>query len=173
MRLQDLLSLIFLACLLTSCIIPEKDRDPLRSDYIDNYKFRSFYLYQSVLRIANINQNPKINKLIKDLDRVDVHIFKGEDPKADMLSIRKQLRKDGYEDLISTRMADQGRINLKTKNTGNKEKFALVGNANGRYLYVELQGHLNLEYLGEIGSVDWSKLTEQIGNNNFGLLDSN
>src|SRR5689334_1958816 len=73
-------------------------------------ELRKKYVYQSLIRLANIKQDPDFEKLIKDVHKVILYLPPREDSTYQITSMRSGIRSDGYEELIDVRTNNAQRI---------------------------------------------------------------
>lgn len=118
------------------------------------------YIYQSVLRLANIKQDPDFNKLIKDVEKITIYFPPGEDSTYQVKSLRSTIREEGYEELIDIRTAQKDRISLWVNESLPKPHYMGVLDTSGGDYIFEIDGQLNMDYLSSINMVDQNSLRE-------------
>lgn len=116
------------------------------------------YVYQSLIRLANVRQDPNFEKLIKDLKKITLYLPPREDSTYNISGMRAGIRKDGYEELIDVRTADAQRISLWVKESGKKSHYLGMVDSETEDIILELDGEIHPEYLGSIKLADESSL---------------
>jgi hypothetical protein len=120
---------------------------------------RKKYVYQSLIRMANINQDPNFEKLIKDVRKIVLFMPPSEDSTYQIKSVRTGLEADGYELLVEGRTADQTKMSLWVKENGARSHYiALMDSAEGEDMILEVDGQINIEYLMALEVADQDAL---------------
>ena len=123
-------------------------------------EIRKKYVYQSLIRLANVKQDPDFEKLIKDLRKVILYMPPREDSTYNISSMRPSMRAEGYEELVDVRTADAQRISLWVKESGAKSHYMALVDSESDDIILELDGEIHPEYLGSIKMTDESALTD-------------
>src|SRR5687768_3225306 len=103
-------SLLFLI-LITGCEL-HRSPDVFEKHFEAYPDIRKKYIYQSVLRLANIKQDPNFDKLIKDVEKITIYFPPREDSTYEVRGIRNHIREEGYEELIAVRTANKENLSL-------------------------------------------------------------
>lgn len=127
------------------------------ADYPD---IRKSYIYQSVLRLANVKQDPNFNKLIEDVRKITIYLPPREDSTYQIKEIRMNMRSEGYEVLMDVRTADKERISLWLNESLPSPHFVGLLDTSGDDYIFEIDGQLNLEYISSINVIDQKTLRD-------------
>lgn len=143
--------------LLTGC---QKDKiTPVLAKHEKQYpEIRKQYVYQSLIRLANIKRDPDFEKLIKDVDKVILYLPPNGDSTYQIKDVRNGLPADGYEVLVDVRTADAQRISLWVKEANNKSHYIALMDAADQDIILEIDGQINIEYLSAINVADEGSL---------------
>ena len=126
----------------------------------DNPDIRKIYIYQSVLRLANVKHDPDFNKLIEDVQKITIYQPPREDSTYHIKEVRSNMRSAGYEELIDVRTADKDRISLWLNDSIPKPHYVgLFDTSEGDYIF-EIDGQINLDYIGSINMADQKSLLD-------------
>ena len=132
--------------------------------FVDQYEGKQYFVYQSVLRILNIDANKDFNQLIRNVRRVVVHnpAFEVDSTVSTRAIIRgliEDLHNESFEDLIEAK--DGGmRITLMSRGDTNEAEFILLMRDGDRAYFAEIEGSLDIEYIGALASAQFSELTD-------------
>ena len=143
--------------LFTAC---KRDQTPkIFEDHFAAYPdIRKKYIYQSVLRIANIKHDPDFNKLIKDVEKITIYYPPKQDSLYNTKSVRSHMRSEGYEELIDVRTANKERISLWINESLPKAHYVgLLDTSADDYIF-EIDGELDMEYASSLNIVDQKAL---------------
>jgi uncharacterized protein DUF4252 len=119
------------------------------------------YIYQSLIRLANIKKDPAFEKLIKDVDKIILYFPPEGDSTYQIKDVKQGLRTDGYETLIDVRTAEDQRMSLWVKETGKLAHYIALMDAE-EDLILEIDGQLNIEYLSALQMADQESLMNLI-----------
>lgn len=152
-----LLSIPLFGCLL-SC--KQTDNTSVLAKHEAAYpEIRKKYVYQSVIRLANIKRDPDFEKLIQDVEKIVLYMPPREDSTYQIKDLRSGMRSGGYEELMDVRTADADRVSLWVMDKGvHPHYLALVDAADQDYI-LEVDGYLHLEYINSINMADETMLT--------------
>jgi hypothetical protein len=117
------------------------------------------YVYQSVIRLANIKKDPDFEKLIKDVHKVVLYMAPEGDSTYQIKDLSSGMMADGYEQLVNVRTADAQRISLWVKEDDAKSHYIALVDAE-QDVILEIDGQLNLKYLSAINVADQSSLMD-------------
>lgn len=116
------------------------------------------YVYQSLIRLANVKRDPDFEKLIKDVDKVILYLPPNGDSTYQIKDVRNDLPADGYETLVDVRTADAQRISLWVKETNSVSHYIALLDAADQDIILEIDGQINIEYLSAINVADEGSL---------------
>lgn len=146
--------------LMTGC---QRDKSSaIFDEHIKTYPdIRKKYIYQSILRIANVRQDPNFDLLIRDVRKIIIYQPPREDSTYQIKDLRSHIRGSGYDELIDIRTASGDRINLFLNESTGKGHFVGLLDSSGKDDYVfEIDGTLNLEYLSSVTMADGQSLMD-------------
>ena len=115
-------------------------------------EIRKKYVYQSLIRLANIKKDPDFEKLIKDVNKVILYLPPSGDSTYQIKDVRNGLPADGYE------TADAQRISLWVKESNTKSHYIALMDAADQDVILEIDGQINIEYLSAINVADEGSL---------------
>lgn len=121
-------------------------------------EIRKKYVYQSLIRLANVKRDPDFEKLIKDVDKVILYLPPDGDSTYQIKDVRDGLPADGYETLVDVRTADAQRISLWVKEANSKSHYMALMDAADQDVILEIDGQINIEYLSAINVADEGSL---------------
>ncbi len=121
-------------------------------------EIRKKYVYQSLIRLANIKKDPDFEKLIKDVNKVILYLPPSGDSTYQIKDVRNGLPADGYETLVDVRTADAQRISLWVKESNAKSHYIALMDAADQDVILEIDGQINIEYLSAINVADEGSL---------------
>ncbi|MBK8829436.1 MAG: DUF4252 domain-containing protein [Saprospiraceae bacterium] len=121
-------------------------------------EIRKKYVYQSLIRLANIKKDPDFEKLIKDVNKVILYLPPSGDSTYQIKDVRNGLPADGYETLVDVRTADAQRISLWVKESNTKSHYIALMDAADQDVILEIDGQINIEYLSAINVADEGSL---------------
>jgi hypothetical protein len=147
------------ALILVSC---SREQTPviIEKHLADYPETRKSYIYQSVLRLANIKQDPDFNKLIRDVKKITIYLPPREDSTYQIKSIRTNMRSEGYEELMDVRTADKERISLWLNESLPRPHFVGLLDTSGDDYIFEIDGKLDLEYISSVNVIDQETLRD-------------
>jgi hypothetical protein len=123
-------------------------------------EIRKKYVYQSLIRLANIKRDPEFEKLIKDVRKIILYMPPSGDSTYQIANVRSGMRDDGYEELIDVRTAEAQRISLWVKESESKSHYLALLDSDKDDLILELDGELNLQYLSSLTMADQGSLMD-------------
>jgi len=150
---------LFLLPLLVSCHV-EKDPKVLEQHLADNPEVKKKYIYQSLLRLANVNKDPDFDKLIRDVRKITIYMPPSEDTTYQVTGLRSVMRTQGYEELVDFRSADSERISLWVNESFAKPHYLAMLDTPDDDFILEIDGQLNLEYLSALKMADQGSLRQ-------------
>ena len=125
-------------------------------------EIRKKYVYQSLIRLANIKKDPDFEKLIKDVNKVILYLPPSGDSTYQIKDVRNGLPADGYETLVDVRTADAQRISLWVKEANSKSHYIALMDAADQDVILEIDGQINIEYLSAINVADEGSLLKPL-----------
>lgn len=123
-------------------------------------ELRKKYVYQSLIRLANIKHDPDFEKLIKDVRKITLYLPPSEDSTYQIKDLRTGMRGDGYEELVDVRTKDAQRISLWVKDSDSRPHYLALLDSDKEDLILEIDGQLDLQYLTAINVADEGSLME-------------
>jgi len=94
--------LLFVFILSSGC--NKKDADTVLAKHEARYPdIRKKYIYQSVIRLANLKHDPDFDKLIKDVRKITIYMPPSEDSTYQIKEVSKEIAADGFEQLMEVR----------------------------------------------------------------------
>jgi hypothetical protein len=115
------------------------------------------YVYQSIIRLANIKHDPDFEKLIKDVRKVVLYLPPSGDSTYQIKDLNTDMMTDGYEQLVNIRTAEAQRISLWVKESGDKARYIALVDAD-QDVILEIDGQINLQYLTALNVADKTSL---------------
>jgi hypothetical protein len=116
------------------------------------------YVYQSLIRLANVKHDPDFEKLIKDVRKIILYLPPNGDSTYQITGLPNGLRSDGYEELLNIRTAEAQRISLWVKESGEKSHYLGLVDAQDNDVIMEIDGEIHPEYLNSILGADQNSL---------------
>ena len=134
------------------------------SEFSDNTKGYTAFLYQSVIRVLNKDQNPNFNNLIKDLDHVKIALseHQGPDAKQAFLGIDNGVQAEGFEMIMSFNNKDYKCNAYELDSKNGKSTWVTTFMTDGYAGVMEMKGMLNLKYIESLNSLNYEKLESMI-----------
>lgn len=122
------------------------------------------FLYQSVIRVLNKDQNPDFNKLIKDLDhmRLVLSDTKGDEAMQTFKSVDAGIRSEGFELIMSFDNKDYKCNAYELASRNGKSTWVATFFTNDRAGVMEMKGMLDLKYIEALSSLNYEKLKQMI-----------
>jgi len=152
-----------LLCFLFVCNACQKSQtSPTLENHEKKYpELKKKYVYQSLIRLANIKKDPAFEKLIKDVDKIILYFPPEGDSTYQIKDVKQGLHTDGYETLVDVRTADNQRMSLWVKESGKLAHYIALMDAE-QDLILEIDGQLNIEYLSALKMADQESLMNLI-----------
>lgn len=108
------------------------------------------YVYQSVLRLANLTQDPDFDNMIRDIRKITIYQPTASDSTFQIKDLRADLREEGYEELMDFKTADKARASLWLNESFKKPHYiGLLDSAEDDYIF-EIDGEIDLEYVSAL-----------------------
>ncbi len=121
-------------------------------------ELRKNYVYQSLIRLANVKHDPNFEKLIRDVNKIILYLPPDGDSTYQISGLQQGLQKEGYETLIEVRTAEAQRISLWSKESGKQTHYIALIDAPKEDIILEVDGQINIQYLTSIQLADQSSL---------------
>ena len=116
------------------------------------------YLYQSVIRLANVKNDPDFDKLIRDVRKITIYMPPSGDTTYQIKEVKTHIRTGGYEELMSVRTANGDQVSLWVNEILSKPHYlALLDTPADDYI-LEIDGQIDLEYISAINVADENAL---------------
>ncbi len=156
-----LLVFIFVVCLLSGC------KEDFKSSALKQHEatypdIQKKYVYQSLIRLANVNKDPNFEKLIKDVKKIVIYLPPRNDSTYQIKALRTGLYSDGYELLIEGRAAEDMRMSLWVKEFGPRSHYLALVESVDQKLILEVDGQINIEYLMALEMADQNAFMDLI-----------
>jgi hypothetical protein len=123
---------------------------------------RKKYIYQSVIRLANIKGDPDFNKLIKDVRKITIYLPPSEDSTYQIKDVSSGIAADGFEQLMEVRTEGSGRISLWVKESKSTSQYMGFFDTQAEHIIFEIDGQLDLAYVSALKLADQSILMDLI-----------
>ena len=149
--------------LFANCVMPKAPP----SNTLQDIEASSFYIYNSVLRLANSKNNPDFNRLIHDVDRIDVHLLKGQKAKSNFLIIKDRLKNAQYKPLITTTFNGDQRLELLALDNTTSSSYKILLHIDNQYALMELIGTFNLAYINAVSQGNFDFFKNQVFDSNL------
>ena len=118
---------------------------------------RSFYLYQSTLRSFSSKNSNSFNKLIKDVEKISIHLLPDSLEDGKLADLEKELRAEGYDDAKNLTEKVPG-LTLLVIKEGRSKQYVAMMEEGGKSIVVELDGEVNLLYIRSLKEMDMEKV---------------
>ncbi len=136
----------------------------------DNNDGYNLFMYQSVIRMLNKDNNEEFNLLVKDLEYIKAIVTDsiGDSAKAQYKTLLKSIQGEGFSELFMLDNREmKASIYEKENSSGETEYVAFMFYApmakTGAF---EMKGSLDLRYINSFESLDFAKLKELAENQN-------
>jgi hypothetical protein len=116
------------------------------------------YVYQSLIRLANVNQDPNFEMLIKDVQKIVVYLPPANDSTYQVKTVRDGMMGEDYELLMEGRSAEDMRMSLWVKDLGPRSHYIALIEAVDQDMILEVDGQINIEYLMALEVADHEAL---------------
>ena len=148
------------------CIASHGQSEAIKSFIDENGEGRKYFIYQSVIRVLNIDGNEDFNQLIRDVRRIVVHQpnMKEDSTGWNQQSIDQlinELHDENFEELIQAKEKNMRLTFLSRGEFENAEFVLVMREANKTYL-AEVEGTLNMAYIGALANARISELTDYL-----------
>ncbi len=148
--------------LLASGCHSEKTQSVLEKHEARYPDIRKKYIYQSVIRLANIKGDPDFNKLIKDVRKITIYLPPAEDSTYQIKDVSNSIAGDGFEQLMEVRTEGYGRISLWVKESKSSSQYMGFLDSESADIIFEIDGQLDLAYISALKMADQSTLMDLI-----------
>jgi Domain of unknown function (DUF4252) len=140
----------------------EKTKSVLEKHEARYPDIRKKYIYQSVIRLANIKGDPDFNKLIKDVRKITIYLPPSEDSTYQIKDVSSGIAADGFEQLMEVRTEGSGRISLWVKESKSSSQYMGFFDTEAEHIIFEIDGQLDLAYISALKIADQSTLMDLI-----------
>jgi hypothetical protein len=162
MKNQIIAAFVLIFSLLAFTACQKSQTSPTLENHEKKYPdLKKKYVYQSLIRLANIKKDPDFEKLIKDVDKIILYFPPAGDSTYQIKDVKQGLSTDGYETLVDVRTAEKQRMSLWVKESGKHAHYIALMDAE-EDLILEIDGQLNLEYLSALKMADQESLLNLI-----------
>lgn len=153
--------LLSLASLLVfSACQQEQKVDAIAAHEAKHPGIKKKYVYQSLIRLANVKRDENFEKLIVDVRKVILYMPPGDDSTYQITALRPAIREEGFEELIDVRTNDAQRISLWVKESSGRDRYVALVDSDTDDIILEIDGTIHPEYLASLASADQSSLTD-------------
>ena len=134
------------------------------SEFSDNTKGYTAFLYQSVIRVMNKDQNPDFNKLIRDLDHIKLALseHRGIDAKQVFKTIDTGVKGEGFEMIMSFNNKDYKCNAYELESRNGKSTWVTTFMTEGYAGAMEMKGTLDLKYIEALSSLNYEQIKSMI-----------
>ncbi len=141
-------------------------QESLLDDFLEDKESKSFFLYQSTMRMFNEQENnADFNKLIKDLEMMRLYLISTQVDKSEFKSLFKKIAKKKYESVIEVDSKDFT-VKLYVREKGRKTTYVLGALTTDGAFVADMKGSLNMKYLNALNNQSWLKNIEKVLPNN-------
>ena len=120
---------------------------------------RKKYLYQSVIRLANVKGDPDFNKLIKDVRKITIYLPPSGDSTYQIKEVSQTISADGFEELMEVR-TEAGRVSLWVNEAKSSSHYLGFLDTESDDIIFDIDGQLNLAYISSLKVADQSSLMD-------------
>ena len=155
---------LFSVILLTSFFLSAQGQIAAVEKFVsDHPDLKEYYIYQSTLRMANQEGDEDFNKLIRNIRKINVYVAEGtgEVTLDSYNSMISKLDSDSFETLIRAKY-NHTNISLMSKDSGPMSWYVLALHDEDNFALMEMDGKLDLRYLGALAKMDFDKLTDVV-----------
>ncbi|MGB0432633.1 MAG: DUF4252 domain-containing protein, partial [Bacteroidia bacterium] len=133
-------------------------------DFVDDYaEKRSFFLYQSTLRSFNDKTSSDFNKLIKDVDKISIHLLpQNTVEQSAVLGLISSLENDGFKIMNSISKKEEGIYFYTHKERSDKTTIGIFYKK-GYAGVVQLDGAIDMKYVGALKQMNPEKIGDFFG----------
>ncbi len=150
---------LFMAIILASCATDQTPK--VFKAHIERYPdIKEKYIYQSIIRLANIKQDPDFNKLIRDVRKVTIYMPPDADSTYQITNLRSEMRTQQYEELIDVRTQGGERISLWINESLPKPHYVGLIDTSDKDFFFDIDGELALEYISSLNVADENSLLD-------------
>lgn len=134
------------------------------NEFSENTTGYKAFLYQSVIRVMNKDQNPDFNMLIRDLDHIKIALSEhtGADAKQTFLTIDKGVQSEGFEMIMSFNNKDYKCNAYELESRNGKSTWVTTFMTEGYAGAMEMKGMLDLKYIESLSSLNYEQLESMI-----------
>ncbi|MDQ3017115.1 MAG: DUF4252 domain-containing protein [Bacteroidota bacterium] len=120
------------------------------------------YIYQSVLRLANIKGDKNFNKLIRDVRAITIYFPPEGDSTYQITELKFEMRSQQYEELIDFRSESGDRVSLWVNESLPKAHYVGLLDTTSDDYFFDIDGQLDLQYISALNVADQGALRDLI-----------
>jgi len=130
---------------------------------------KKLFIYESYIRMLNMNDNPDYFKLVEDIEYIKVIRTGSESDKAQYRTLQSSIQKENFEEVFAVEDKDKGFASIYLlEEEGEKSQWIAFLFSKGSTYALEMNGNLNLEYMKGLSSLNYEMLDKYIEDNSFG-----
>ena len=133
-------------------------------DFVNEYPDKnSFFLYQSTLRSFNDITSDEFNKLIKDVEKISIHLLPQNTVEpSSILKLITQLESEGFKEMKAISKKEEGVYFYDLKGKGNDVTIGIFYKE-GYAGVVQLDGKIDMKYVGALKEMNPEKVGSFFG----------
>lgn len=150
-----IISVLF-CCIISPVVFSQSKTVAEFAKEADGYKI---YLYQSVIRLLNVDKNDDFNMLIRNLDHIRYLSTDSTDDEAyqKFLELDNSVNSEGFEEILTFDNKDYKCHVYELNSKKNRATWVAVLLIDGRAGILEMKGSLDLKYLKAFSSFDMDR----------------
>ncbi|MEM7370381.1 MAG: DUF4252 domain-containing protein [Bacteroidota bacterium] len=152
-------SIFILAMIMTLALFSQSRTVQNFIETADGY---NLYLYQSLIRVLNQDENPDFNMLIRDLDHLRFLSTDsiGTTAKATFSDLDKGIQGEGFESIMSFDNKDYKCHIYELEDRSGQSSWVATLFIEGRAGLIEMKGSVDMKYLHAFSSLNMDKLKD-------------
>lgn len=130
---------------------------------------KKLFLYESYIRMLNLNENPDYYKLVKDVEYIKVVRAESEVDvaKKEYRNLQSSIQKEGYEEVFMAEDKEGMASIYLYEEEGEKTQWIVFMQKEEMTVALVLHGSLNLEYMKGLSSLNHEMLENYINDKGF------